>query len=118
MKQCTLINGLREEDFMTLRWNADIHTVYRKTGEYKILNNQGVYLGEIVKEGDDFYKIVVYEEDMKNVFSQTNEEIEKIKIISEMIINKQLDKPRIYGEKRVNFSPYIASYQINLRHAV
>ncbi|OGJ12509.1 hypothetical protein A3K82_03160 [Candidatus Pacearchaeota archaeon RBG_19FT_COMBO_34_9] len=112
MKQCTLVNGLREEDFMTLRWNADVHTVHRKTGEYRILNNQGTCLGEIVKESEEKYKIITYEEDMKNVLYK---EIEKIKEISEKIISRQLDKPKIYKEKRkINFFPYIAHYQRNL----
>jgi len=112
MKECTLVKGLKEEDFITLRWNADVHTVHRKTGEYRILNNHGACLGELIKEDDETYKIVVNERDMENSFYM---EIEKIKEMSEMIIHKKLDRPEMYEEKKmINFYPH---RQNSLRYA-
>ncbi len=105
-----LISGLKKENFMTLRWNADIHTVQRRSGEYRILNKRGTCLGEIIEE-DGSYKIMVYE-DYKNNF-KTIREIEKIRDVSKEIINKQLEKPKgIYKEKNVvNFLTYRAHRQ-------
>ncbi len=108
MIKIALITGLREDNFMTLRWNADIHTVQQKTGEYRILNNRGMYLGEIIKNSENYYKIIVNERDT-NIFSYKYKEIEKIKEIAERIVNNQLESPEI--KEKINFSPYIANYQ-------
>jgi hypothetical protein len=81
----TLVSGLREEDFMTLRWNADVHTVRRRTGEYRILNNRGICLGEMIEENGS-YNIKIYED--------TNE-TETIRKVSEEIINKKIEEPKV-----------------------
>jgi hypothetical protein len=109
MMYSTLITGLREKDFMTFRWNADVHTIHRKTGEYRILNNRGIYMGEIVKEGEENYKIVFYGRIDKEIVDGIN----KIKDIVEKI--NQLKNPEI---KTGIFSRQIDHYQRNsLRHA-
>jgi hypothetical protein len=111
MKYNVLGAGLREEDLMTFRWNADVHTVHRKTGEYKILDNRGAYLGEIVKDGEDRYKIVFF----GNVDREIREEIEKVKNVIGMITNRNVKSPEI---RTGIFSRQIDHYQRNsLRYA-
>jgi hypothetical protein len=111
MRNITLIAGLREEDFMNFRWNADVHMVHRKTGEYKILDNHGTYLGEIVKDGEERYRIVFF----GNINKEIAEEVERVKKVAGLIVNKQLKSPEI---KSGIFSRSIDHYQRNsLRHA-
>lgn len=102
-----LIHDLKEEDFMTFRWNADVHMVHRKTGEYKILNNHGAYIGEMRKGADEKYVIFV--------ISEFNGGVEKIKETLEMIAKGKLKTPEYKTKEKVLF-PYINHYQ-NLRHA-
>jgi len=80
---------LKEKDLMTLRWNADVHTVYRKTGEYIIYNNRRVCLGEI-RRG----KIMLY-----NFKGETSKEAEKVREVSEKIFKKQLTSPECKSKK-------------------
>jgi hypothetical protein len=106
MKRTTLISGLKEEDLMTLRWNANINTVGKKTGEYKILNNKGVYLGELWKEADG-YKIM-FDRDWINA-SELGELLE-IKKIAEGIINKKIKSPIVNTKKVIPISRYLENY--------
>lgn len=109
-----LAEGLKEADLMTLRWNADVHTVHRKTGEYRILNNYGSCVGEIIKEGEEKYKIVLYGR-MKENFPK---ETERVKNVSEMIVNHKINPPEYQKTKRTIIFPYRAHYQRNSsRHA-
>lgn len=104
-----LIEGLKESDFMTLRWNAEVHTVHTKTGEYRILNNRGAYLGEIVKEGEEKYRIVF----CGNMDKEIIEGIERVKNVSKMIMNRQLKTPEYQPKKILTFSPRTNYYQKN-----
>ncbi|MCL5018260.1 MAG: hypothetical protein M1416_00625 [Candidatus Pacearchaeota archaeon] len=91
---------LGEKDLMTLRWNADVHTVYRKTGEYMIYNNKGICLGEI-RRG----KIMLYD-----LEGELSKETAKIRDVSEKIFKKQLTSPE-FKSKIVSVSPYLIHYQ-------
>jgi len=105
----TLVNELREDDLMTLRWNADVNTVYQKTtGTYRILNNKGEYIGEIIRECGNNCRIVFYENEM------TKEKIQKlleIKEVATKISNNQLQNPNNQIKKVIPFSRHIDSYQ-------
>jgi len=109
MREYDLIDGLKEEDFMNLRWNTNVHTVQRKTGEYKIFNNRGVCLGQLEKS-DIGYKIVVDERDM-NPCTQLGKEIKQLRKMSQMIINNQISEPKLEEGRILDFIPYIKHYR-------
>jgi len=85
----SIVRGLLEKDLQEFRWNADVHTVHRKTGEYRILNNLGICLGEIVKARGIEYNLIVYDSDFNRMRQnmQVSKEVEKIKKVAETVIN-------------------------------
>jgi hypothetical protein len=99
------IKGIREEDFMTLRWNADIHIIGEKMGpRYRIRNNKGTLLGEMIQgTKDEQYKIIFYGDVVRDNF----QDIERIAKVAGQLAKKHLQNPVI--EKRI-FSPHQINY--------
>jgi len=107
MAGVTLIDGLREEDFMTLRWHADVNTVYdRKTKTYTIRNNRGNYIGELVRNdfGGD-YKII----SCGSHLIPSLKDLIKLKEVARLIINNQLTSPELKPKKTFD-CPYMNHY--------
>lgn len=108
MNRTTLISGLNEDDLMTLRWNADVHTVYQKREQkYKLLDNKGEYLGDVLREKDGC-RIVFYKNEINN---EKFQKLIEIKNIVNKILSNQLENPNKQVKKIIPFSQYIDSYQ-------
>ncbi len=107
MKGLTLIDGLREEDFMTLRWYTDVNTIYnRKTKEYVIKNNRGDYIGELIKNDiGNTYKIV----SCRSHLIPSLKDLIKLKEVTKLIVDKQLTSPELKPRKDFS-SPYMNHY--------
>jgi hypothetical protein len=92
----TIVRGILEKDLQEFRWNADVHTVHRSTGEYRILNNLGVCIGEIVKARGLEFNLVVYDSDFnrRRQNLQISKEVEKIKKVAETVINTRIFKEK------------------------
>lgn len=95
MIETILATGLTEKDFMTLRWNANVHTVHRKTGEIFILNSRGLCIGELMK-GTSGYLVVGFN------YGDNVEEINSLKQTSEMVLNREIVNPELISERYVS----------------
>ena len=93
------ISGLEEEDFMAFRWYAEVNTVRRKTGEYRILNNSGSSIGEMTK-GIRGWDIYLFENNYRGFYAQSDKEIQKVKEIAQKVIKKELKMIYPWEEKK------------------
>ncbi|MDD5012266.1 MAG: hypothetical protein PHQ66_01300 [Candidatus Nanoarchaeia archaeon] len=102
-----IIKGIREQDFMTLRWNANIHLISQKNGRYNVRNDQGTLLGEMVLgTRDEQHKIIFY----RSIIRDNHRDIERIEKVVEQIAKKQLMSPVIENKKIIPFSPNQINY--------
>ncbi len=107
-----VIKGIREEDLMTLRWNANIHIMGEKMGiKYRVRNSNGTLIGEMEKgTKDEKYKITFYNEAIKENY----QDISRITKVVEQLAKRQLKNP-VIENKIVYFSPHQRNY--HLRYA-
>ncbi len=89
----TIIEGFTEEKIRFLREASDVHIVYRKTGDYRIISNEGRSIGELIKKEDNddlhrTYNLTVFDNDYDRFFNPTltNEKVDELKKIAENLI--------------------------------